>query len=59
MATEEEQFEEKFYKIKSRLGVTGSNNEIEAVIFNELRRDPTEDAGVLAFRIKGKLVRSP
>jgi hypothetical protein len=55
VATEEEKFEEKFYQIKSRLGVTGSDNEIEAVIFRELRRDPNEDAGVLAFRIKGQL----
>lgn len=58
MATEEERFEQKFYEIKSRLGVTGSDNEIEAVIFNELRREPNEDAGVLAFRIKRQLSRS-
>ncbi len=56
--TDEERFEEKFYEIKSRLGVTGSHNGIEAIIFNELRRDPNEDAGVLAFRIKAQLSRA-
>jgi hypothetical protein len=53
----DEQFEEKFYQIKSRLGVTDSNNEIDVAIYAELRGDPHEDAGVLAFRIKGQLSR--
>jgi hypothetical protein len=58
VVTEEEKFEEKFYDVKARLGVTGDNAaEVERVIYNELRRDPNEDAGVLAFRIKGKLSR--
>jgi hypothetical protein len=58
VVTEEEKFEEKFNDVRARLGVTGDNAaEVERVIYSELRRDPNEDAGVLAFRIKGLLSR--
>jgi hypothetical protein len=56
--TEDEKFEEKFYAVKARLGLTNSDNGIESIIYTELRRDPNEDAGVLAFRIKRQLSRS-
>jgi hypothetical protein len=57
VATEDEKFEEKFYAVKARLGLTGSDNSVESIIYGELRRDPYEDAGVLAFRIKSLLSR--
>jgi hypothetical protein len=54
MATEEERFEEKFYEVKRRLDAAGvDTTDAEHVIYGELRRDPNEDAGTLAFRIKG------
>ena len=56
--TEEEKFDVKFYDVARRLGVQNPAPELERAIYNELRRDPNEDAGVLAFRIKGQLSRA-
>jgi hypothetical protein len=48
----------KFYDVARRLGVQNPAPELERAIYNELRRDRNEDAGVLAFRIKGQLSRA-
>lgn len=58
MATDEERFEEKFRDIAARLGLGHMPSNIEQIIYNELRREPNEDAGVLAFRIKGLISRA-
>jgi hypothetical protein len=56
--TDEERFEEKFRDIAARLSLGHIPSNIEQIIYNELRREPNEDAGVLAFRIKGLISRA-
>jgi len=56
--TEDDKFEEKFYDVKRRLDAAGvQSDEVERVIYSELRRDPNEDSAMLAFRIKAQLSR--
>jgi hypothetical protein len=51
---DDELFDEKFVLIRRHLGAD-DNDTVDRMIYNELRGDPSEDAGVLALRIKRKL----